>query len=319
MRVLFICRSNNGEPSIIIKNQAESLVSKGIAIDYFLLENNGFIGYLKSILKLKRKKNQFTYDLYHAHYSFSGFVASLAGLEPLCVSLMGTDINGGRIMKYSVRIFAKLFRWKKIIVKSAQMKKLLNLKLAEVIPNGVDTHNFQELDKIQSQHKLGWDSDSVHILFAANPSVKEKNFPLAQQAIARLDDKPIHLHTLGSIPHNILKFWYNASDVILLTSISEGSPNTIKEAMACSRPIVSSDTGDVKSLIVSLDGCYIAENSAEDFASKISLAIEYERIHKKTKGRNRIFETGIDSDNIAIKIIYIYKLLINKKDDRSSV
>ena len=100
----------------------------------------------------------------------------------------------------------------------------------------------------------------------------------------------------------------NASDVILLTSLWEGSPNVIKEAMACNRPIVSTDVGDVKSIIQDTKGCYISTNNSKDIAKKITLALRF----KNTNGRINI--DHLKKENIAKKLVNIYSdLLLEKK------
>ena len=43
--------------------------------------------------------------------------------------------------------------------------------------------------------------------------------------------------------------YYNSVDCLILTSFHEGSPNVIKEAMACNLPIVSTKVGDVEEII----------------------------------------------------------------------
>ncbi len=49
-----------------------------------------------------------------------------------------------------------------------------------------------------------------------------------------------------------------ASDVLLLTSYWEGSPNVIKESMACNLPIISVDVGDVKEVISGTFNCFLS-------------------------------------------------------------
>jgi glycosyltransferase involved in cell wall biosynthesis len=48
-----------------------------------------------------------------------------------------------------------------------------------------------------------------------------------------------------SVPEAELALWYNAADVLLLTSHFEGSPRVVVEALACGTPVVTTDVGDV--------------------------------------------------------------------------
>ena len=94
---------------------------------------------------------------------------------------------------------------------------------------------------------------------------------------------------------------------MVLTSFHEGSPNVIKEAMACNCPIVATNVGDVEFIIGDTKGCYISDFDANDVAEKIKLALEF---GKKTEGRNRIIEFGLDSRSVARKIIRVYKQVL---------
>ena len=53
------------------------------------------------------------------------------------------------------------------------------------------------------------------------------------------------IHYLRGQPNSDVPIWINASDVLLMTSLHEGSPTIVKEALACNLPVVSVDVGDV--------------------------------------------------------------------------
>jgi glycosyltransferase involved in cell wall biosynthesis len=96
----------------------------------------------------------------------------------------------------------------------------------------------------------------------------------------------------------------NACDVMLLTSFSEGSPQFIKEAMACNRPIVSTNVGDVKKIISDTEGCFITGVDAKDVAEKLGFALKFRR----TEGRDHIL--SFENSLIATKILNVYKRIL---------
>jgi len=306
MRVLFVSSGNSKEGiSPIIKNQGASLKRKGIEIDFFTIKGKGIKGYLKNI-PLIRNIGKEKYDIIHVHYSLSAFATTLSGISPLVVSLMGSDINSGRSFYRIIRIFNRIF-WKRVIVKSKDMKNKLDLKNMEIIPNGVDLQKFKPVSVKKAVKYLGWDLHKKHILFAANPKRPEKNFRLAENSFERVNYRNIEFHFLDNISNEEMVNYYNASDVILLTSLWEGSPNVIKEAMACNIPIVSTDVGDVKDVIGSTNGCFITTFEPEDVAKKIQKALDF---GKRTNGRENI--EHLESSIIADKIIEVYKSVLNK-------
>ena len=311
MKVLFISSGNsvNGITPII-KNQGESLKDQGIDLDYYTIKGKGIFGYLKNIIPLKKILRKNSYDIVHAHYLFSALVASLAGVKPIAVSLMGSDVKSKKYLIFLIKLFYKI-SWSGLIVKSEDMKSTINIKNVYLLPNGVDLNQFKPIDKYTALKKTGWNPLKKHILFSANPGRKEKNFRLAKNAYDMLTNPDIELHCLKDIPYKTTNFYYNASDVIILTSKWEGSPNVIKEAMACNCPIVSTDVGDVKWLVGDTLGCLITSFDPKDIAVKIKKSLEFSENIGRTNGKDRIIELGLDSISIGEKIFTLYNKILN--------
>lgn len=67
-----------------------------------------------------------------------------------------------------------------------------------------------------------------------------------RKLIAELNlEKNFKLAGFHSNPQQV----YNEGDIYLLTSISEGSPYTVMEAMSCARPVVATDVGGVSEIV----------------------------------------------------------------------
>ena len=323
IKVLFVSSGNaKNVISPIIKSQGESLKQLGIDLNYFLIKGKGFKGYIKNIFKLNSYLSKSSYEIIHVHYGLSGIVAHLARhREKLVVSLMGNDLIGSINSKGRYSLFGYLevmlnkFYLRKydfIITKSQNLKDKIRYKCQnEIIPNGVDLTKFRDLGKRKVTELLHIKDDKRNIIFVSNPKRKEKNYELAKDAFNLLNDKNIELITVHSIGQEKLNLYYSAADLLIMTSYHEGSPNVIKEAMACNCPIVSTDVGDVKWVIGSTEGCFIASFEPEDIATKIKMALDFSEKVGRTKGRERIINLGLDSDTIAKKIISVYKKVLN--------
>ncbi len=310
MRILFICSGlKNGEPSPIIASQANSIRDLGYDIEYYTLKEKGFKGYLKEIFILRKYLKNNSFNIYHAHYGLSAIVATLAGAKPLVVSLMGSDVKEGGWQKWLIKWFVKR-RWSKTIVKSEELAKLVGKDYCKTIPNGVDIDKFKPLPTESSRQKLSLNENKAYALFGSNPERAEKNYKLAKKAIELLDNDNIELIYLKDVAHCDVPLWLNAANLIILSSLWEGSPNIIKEAMACNRPIVSTKVGDVEWLFGNETGHFIANFDAQDYATQLNLAIAYAREFGSTQGRQRIIQLGLDSEKVAERIISIYNSII---------
>jgi glycosyltransferase involved in cell wall biosynthesis len=76
------------------------------------------------------------------------------------------------------------------------------------------------------------------------------NGPYAQQLQMGIRDSELSddVKLLGSVSHDQLPAWYQASDICVLSSLSEGLPNVLREALACGTPFVSTDVGSISEI-----------------------------------------------------------------------
>ena len=310
MRVLFISSSlPSKEPSPIIANQAKSLKEAGADINLFLIRSKGLKGYLKEVFILHKYLQQNKFDIYHAHYGLSAIVATLAGAKPLVVSLMGSDVKEEGWQQWLIKRFSKR-RWVTTIAKSQELADIVGSDYCKVIPNGVDMALFKPMPQQECREKLNLEQNKTYVLFAANPARPEKNFTLAKSAFDALNLEPYELLYLQNVPHGEIPTWMNAANVVILTSLWEGSPNVIKEALACNRPIVSTNVGDVAWLCESVEGCFISDMNESDFRDNLLSAIAFSELHLKTRGRQRIKQLKLDATQQAQKIIGVYNSVL---------
>lgn len=225
---------------------------------------------------------------------------------------MGSDVKKSGLWRFVIKYFI-MHKWEKTIVKSKDMKLALEIDKVEVIPNGVDLDIFRPMNKNDCRKELGWDIEKKIILFAADPKRPEKNFSLAKKATENLNIQDVELKVIYPVPHKDIPLYLNAADLLLSTSLWEGSPNIIKEAMACNCPIVSTDVGDVKWLLDGVERCFIAANDPNDIVNKIRKALD---IKGKTKGREKLISLGLDSKNIAKKIVSVYEKVMRENSHK---
>ena len=114
----------------------------------------------------------------------------------------------------------------------------------------------------------------------------------------------------------------NSCDLFALPSHSEGSPQALKEAMACNCPCLATDIADVKCLFGDEPGHFILRNprknherwdadekSLDEMAELLKEALAYEG---RTNGRERILELELSNEQVAKRIIEIYKQVLKK-------
>ena len=299
MKILILCSKNSGRIAPFITDQVEALQKAGVVCDYFTVEGKGMKGYLRNYSPMMHKIREFQPDIIHAHYGLSGLLANLQRKVPVVTTYHGSDINNPKVLRYS-KVSIILSAWN-IFVSNKNIQLAGVKRKFSLIPCGVDTDIFKLVERKSIREKPGFrDSDHI-VLFAGAFDNPVKNPELALEAVAKVPDA-ILMEMKGYSRMQVAELM-NAADVCLMTSHSEGSPQFIKEAMACGCPIVSVDVGDVKEVIEGVEGCYIVERNAEDIAEKLKLVFEK---NKRTNGREKLIKMGLDSESVAKKIITIY-------------
>ena len=307
MKVLFVFSGNNPAGiSPIIKTQGESLTKAGIDLDYYPVRGSGFRGYMKNIAPLRKAIRRQEYDIIHAHNDLCGIIAAVSTSRPVLTSLMGSEVHSRKPRLWMIRLFTRFF-WKGTIVKSKSMSHRVSPHRTWVIPNGVDLHKFKKTSRNLAQKKIAFDPSLKHVLFLADPGRPEKNFDLARKAVKLLNDNTIQLKPIFQSDHEMVPVYLNAAHLLLLTSTWEGSPNVVKEALACECPVVSTRVGDVEELLDGVAGCFTTSDDPADIADKILLSLS---TSSGTEGREKM--QAYSTEKIAIKIIEKYHSLSNK-------
>src|SRR5207253_10082960 len=260
-------------------------------------------------------------DLIHAHYSYVGIVARTQWRVPVVVSYCGDDLLGTMNVRGKPTLFSRLavfagrllsHQVDGVIVKSREMAEGLKRKKdVYVIPHEVDFELFRPMDREQARIALGLDLQKKYLLFAASPDIPVKRFPLAKEVADRLrrQNPEIELLVVHKEPQDRLPFYMNACDALVFPSYQEGSPNIVKQAMACNLPIVATDVGDVRKIIGSTAGCMISEPEVEAFAEVASSLLGRSQ---RTSGRQQVMH--LDGANVARQIIDVYDSCFRRRE-----
>jgi glycosyltransferase involved in cell wall biosynthesis len=322
MKVLFVCSGNAKSFDIVpfIKEQGESLKKLGVDVAYYQIKGKGLQGYLKSGFKLRKYLKTNHYDLIHAHFTKSGCTAVIGVHKiPVILSLMGSDAYGEYIGENKVLFVSRYLTLltyfiqpfvRAIISKSENIERYVYMKSKSyIVPNGINMDKFK-LNPINHNINLDFNPKAKRVLFLGSKTSIRKNIKLVQDAISQLKLKDVELINPFPISHDAIPKYLNSANVLAACSFMEGSPNVIKEAMACNCPIVTTDVGDVKWVLGKIEGCYIASFQTEDYAAKLGEALKFSETIGRTKGEQRIKELGLDSETVAKRVLEIYKLVL---------
>lgn len=294
---------------VFVAEQVRSLRSAGVEVDVLhadVLKNK--LLYPLSLFLLWKRLLSDRYDLIHAHYVFAGVIARFQFSVPVVLTHHGDETFHGW-QRVLCRIISRLVD--RVIVVSEEMKAAIRLPSARIIPCGVDFERFAPVPQAEARRELGLPQDKKLILFAGDKSRSLKRFDLVEEACKRLTSagEQVELVIAYKVPYEKIHFFMNACDVLVLPSEREGSPQVVKEAMACNLPVVVSDVGDVRAVIKGVEGCYLCRRDSEDIAGKIRQALAFGR---RTAGRENIQRYELQAIACSIRNLYL-EVLEGKK------
>jgi glycosyltransferase involved in cell wall biosynthesis len=303
-----------------IKTQADSLEALGVELD--VVPIRGYASkraYADAAGEMRRMTRANRYDVVHAHYGHAAVVGRLQRAAPLVISycgddLLGTPAEGGGITPRS-RVEAGIFRRlarvaAATITKSEEMERALPAACRErnhVIPNGVDVDRFAPRGREEARRELGWDADDRVALFVGDPAIARKNYPLAEAACAVAAERVEGLRlqvAQGFAPAQIPTLM-SAADALLMTSLWEGSPNVVKEAMAAELPVVAVPAGDVEERLRGVERCFVRPYDADSLGAALAEAVSDGR---SPAAREAV--AALSLENVARRVMDVYEAAI---------
>jgi len=222
------------------------------------------------------------FNLVHANYGLTAPLALAQPVRPVVCSLWGSDLFGrySMVSKLSARAADE------VIVMSEEMAREVGGDPA-IIPHGVDFDQFRPAPQEQAQDAVGWSHSRKHALFPWGESREVKDYPRAERIVSAARERlstPIELQVLSDVPHEQMSTYMNAADVLLMTSKWEGSPNSVREALACNLPVVATDVGDVREHVEDLSLSQVCQTD-EELVDALVTVLESDRL---TEGREQI-------------------------------
>ncbi len=301
-----------------IVQQVEFLRRAGVEVEVFAFRGACKPGnYLRAWRKTRRLIASGRFDLVHAQWGQSALLALPRSL-PLVITYRGNDLEGvigrngrqslqGRLLRAISRGMSRIAE--EVVVVSDRLAHRMPPRAYHVIPSGLDLEMFRPMPQAEARARLGLPADRRLVLFAAPPTNPRKRHRLACAAVDLLDPAlRAELVVATRVSHASMPLYMSACDAVILTSTHEGSPNVVKEALACDLPVASVDVGDVRLRIGNIEGCVVfADDRPETLAAGLDRVL---RRGGRVAGRKSV--TELDERLLAVRTISVYRKALRR-------
>ncbi len=317
MKVLLVHSGNHhdgGASYVFVHEQGDALLQAGVDVSYFVVKGKGLFGYLSNLHRLKRTIRAEQPDLVHAHYGMSGALAVMQRLVPVV-----TTYHNGETLTWYGRLVSKLALWFSAynIFVARHIYELLAPKPKHYtfLPCGIWLDKQPLVPKAEAIARMGLPTDRPNILFGGAFSNLRKNVALAREAVDKLG-QPVNLIEMKGWNREQVNLLLCACDLMLLPTKSEGSPQVVKEAMACNCPVVATDVADIAYLLSGVRNSYVTSFDAQEIADRIAAVLAD---GGRSDGRQRIERLNLDNSAVAERLLDIYDTVLGQmpvKSDR---
>ena len=303
-----------------VTEQGAAIRALGCEVEFFLMEGN----YWQQYWSLRKKIKECKPDIVHAHFGLTALVAELQNEVPVVATF-----HNGETGNWYVNIVTSLMslRAKYVIYVAQHIYDLLYFKANHysIIPCGVPRDKMVITPYSEARAQLGWSDKKKYILFGGAFDDERKNYKLLAEAVERLKNdgmNDIECVEMKGLSREECVLRMCAVDLFALPSHSEGSPQALKEAMACNCPCVATDIADVRELFGDEPGHFILRNprktherwegdehSLDDLVLLLKEALAY---GKRTNGRKQIEKLELFNEQVAGRIIKIYECIMKR-------
>lgn len=318
--VIQICPGSEDDRASMsfVRRQAEDLRAIGVSVLEVFVEDRQSIGGLirgRTAVRAAIKKHK--PDIVHAQYgTVTAMVGILCGFRPLAVTFRGSDLHPDSTssrLKMAFKIFMSqmgaLFSTRIITVSDALANRLWwKWRKVAVIPSGVNVEKFCPIEKELAREHLDWNLQDKVIFFNSARNPQNKRLDIAEEVAkgVRKIYPESRLYVLeGNTDPSEVPWILNACDVLLMLSNFEGSPNVVKEAMACNLPIVSFDVGDVVERLSGVTGCKIVPRDTD---SVVNAVISCLAARSRSDGRSHIDSISAQASAMKLRALYLSML-----------
>lgn len=306
MKILIVARKKKGRFAPFVAEQAEALRRIEVDVVMFGVRGHGAVGYLCDLPRLAMAWLIRRPDAIHAHYGLCGALACMLPMARVITTYHGSDINNPRVKWLGRRALERSMC--NIFVSERLMQLAGPCDNPVVQPCGVDLEAFPATPRSEARRRMGLEEGKRYVLFASSFDNAIKNPTLAQEAMRRVPEA--ELLELKGYSREEVALLLRAVDCLLMTSDTEGSPQVVKEAMACGTPVVSVPVGDVAHLTEGLEGCYLSPRDPDALADKLREALAF---NGHTRGRERLVALRLDNESVATDLLELYSKTLTPK------